>query len=150
MPKASCDVPNFMDEQWIATIATVDAKGEPHAVPVWFTFDHEMIHVQTDRKSVKVRNIQRNPHVSIAVYNAHDEAVVVRGQAKIVDNEKKFKRLTQAHIDKYNHLHNAAHSTSGIQYIKLDAQGRDSMGIPLFDYQVRCIIEVKPEKILFW
>jgi PPOX class probable F420-dependent enzyme len=150
VPKALSEVPAFLDKEWIAAIATVDRRGEPHAVPVWFTFDDGKLHVHTDRNSVKIRNIQHNPHVSMAVYNAHDEAVIIRGRARLVDDEKEFRRLTQAHIDKYNRLYNITRSTSGIDYIKLDAQGRDSIGIPLFDFQVRCVIEVTPEKTLFW
>lgn len=136
--------------QWIATFVTVDEQGKPHAVPVWFTYDNKKLHVQTDRSSVKVRNVQSNPYVAMAVYNMHDEAVCVQGKAQLLSDEKEFRRLTQTHIDKYNRLYNIANNTDGIEYIKLDAQGRDSMGIPLFEPTIRCIIEVKPEKTLFW
>jgi general stress protein 26 len=149
MPKTMAEVPSFLNEQWIATLATVDKQGKPHTVPVWFTFDQGKVHVQTDRKSVKVRNIQFNPNASVAVY-IRDEAVILNGKAGLIDSEEDFRKLTQAHIDKYNRLFNIAHNTQGIEYIKLDAQGRDNMGTPLFNYTVRCIIEVVPEKMLFW
>jgi general stress protein 26 len=142
-------VPNFLNNQWIATLATVDKQGKPHAVPVWFTFDEGKVHVQTDQKSSKVRNVQFNPNVAVAVY-IHDEAVILKGKAYIIDNKEKFRKLTQAHIDKYNRLFNIAHNTQGIEYIKLDAQGRDNMGVPLFDYKVRCVIQITPKKVLFW
>jgi len=79
-----------------------------------------------------------------------DEAAIIQGTGRIVEDEEEFRLLTQAHIDKYNRLYNTAHKTGGVEYIKLNPQGRDSMGIPLFDHRVRCIIEVKPERILFW
>jgi len=146
MPKTLADVPAFLDMQWIATFATVDKAAKPHAVPVWFTFDDGKLHVHTDRKSLKARNVRVNPHVSIAVYNMRDEAVIIQGTGRIVEDQAEFRLLTQAHIDKYNRLYNTARRTSGVEYIKLDAQGRDSMGIPLYD-RVRCIIEVKPQRI---
>ena len=150
MPKTMEEVPNFLNTQWIATLATVDKHGKPHAVPVWFTFEEGKIHVQTDRKSIKIRNVLSNPNVAVVVYYMREEAVVMRGKAQIVDDEEKFQRLTQAHVDKYNRLFNIVHNTQGIEYIKLDEQGRDNMGIPLFDFKARCVIEITPKKISFW
>jgi len=150
VPKTLEDVPAFLDDQWIATFATVDNKNKPHAVPIRFTFDDGKLHIQSDRQSVKVRNINLNPHAAVAVHDMRDEAVIIQGKAQLTRSREEFMRLTQAHIDKYNRLYNIARNTRGVEYIKLDAQGRDAMGIPLFDYRVRCIIEVTPEKILFW
>jgi len=63
------DVASFMEQEWIASFVTVDAENKPHIVPVWFTYDYGKVHVQTDRKSVKVRNIKLNNHVAVAVYS---------------------------------------------------------------------------------
>jgi hypothetical protein len=98
--------------QWTATFVTIDRRGKPHAVPVGFTYDDGKFHVQTDRTSVKVRNVHPNPCTPITVYYMRDEAVCVQKQ-----------------------------STLGL---------RDAMDIPLFDCKARCIVEVKPEKTLFW
>jgi len=149
MLKNMADVASFMEREWLASFVTVDAEGKPHVVPVWFTYKDGRVHVQTDRKSLKVRNMKSNHHVAVAV-NRGEEAVIIRGRGKVVDDEKEFVKLTQRHIDKYNRLFNIAHKTEGIEYIKLDEHGRDSMGIPLFDSKVRCVIEVTPDKVLFW
>ena len=45
---------------------------------------------------------------------------------------------------------NLANGTRGVEYIKLDEQGRDNMGVPLFDFNVQCVIEVSPVKVRFW
>ncbi len=149
MPKGLADVPAFLNMHWIATFVTVDGNRRPHAVPVWFAYDDGKFHVQTDRSSVKVRNVHLNPYVAMTVYNMRDEAVCVRGRAHVISYEEEFRRLTQVHINKYNHLHNIANGTDGIEYIKPDAHGRDALGIPLFDCKVPCVVEVKPEKTLF-
>jgi len=149
MLKNMADVSGFMEREWLASFVTVDAEGKPHVVPVWFTYDDGRVHVQTDRKSVKVHNIKRNDNVAVTVCR-DEEAVIIRGRGKVIDDEKEFVKLTQRHIDKYNRLFNIAHKTKGIEYVKLDEHGRDSMGIPLFDSKVRCVIEVTPDKVLFW
>jgi hypothetical protein len=61
--------------------------------------------VQTGRGSVKVRNLQRNSAVAVAVFDG-EEAVIARGS--------------------------------------------DSLGIPLFDPRVRCVVEVTPRRLIFW
>jgi hypothetical protein len=91
--------------------------------------------VQTDRASTKVRTLLKNSHVAIAVYS-NEEAVIMRGTGRIVDNDSEFVRRTQDHIDKYQ--------------LRLDEKGRDSLGIPLFDKKIRCVVEVTPKKALFW
>jgi nitroimidazol reductase NimA-like FMN-containing flavoprotein (pyridoxamine 5'-phosphate oxidase superfamily) len=135
MPKRLDEVKTFMDRARLASFATVDSNNAPHVVPVFFTYDEGKVYIQTDRKSVKVRNLLRNNNVAIAVYRG-EEAVIIRGKARIIDDEKEFIKRTQEHINKYR--------------LKLDEQGRNSMGIPLFDTNVRSVIEVIPKRIIFW
>lgn len=149
MLKNLTDVARFMNGEWLASFATVDVEGKPHVVPVWFTYEDGKVHVQTDRKSVKVGNLKRNFHVSVAVYRG-EEAVIIWGKGRVIEDEKEFAKLTQCHVDKYNRLFNAARDTRGLEYIKLDKYGRDNMGVPLFDFEVRCVIEVLPQKVRFW
>lgn len=135
MPKSLSEVSSFLQKERLASFATVDAEGRPHIVPIFFTYDGGKVYVQTDRKSVKVRNLAKNGNIAISVYRG-EEAVIIRGKGKIIADEDEFIKRTQEHIDKYR--------------LQLDEQGRDSMGIPLFDANIRCVIEVAPEKILFW
>jgi nitroimidazol reductase NimA-like FMN-containing flavoprotein (pyridoxamine 5'-phosphate oxidase superfamily) len=134
MLKTMDEVKSFMDRERLAAFSTVNTRNEPCVVPVFFTYDDGKVYVQTDRNSLKVRNLMKNNSVAIAVYR-EDEAVIVRGRARIVDDEEFIKR-TQEHIGKYN--------------LRLDEQGRDSMGIPLFDSKVRCVVEVTPKRIISW
>ncbi len=137
MPESLAEVDNFMQRERIATFCTVDAEDKPHVVPVFFTYINEKVYIHTDRKSVKVHNLLKNPNVALSVYRGEygEEAVVIRGEARIVA-EDEFVLRTQEHIDKYP--------------IKLDEQGRDGLGLPLFDNAVRCVIEVTVKRLLFW
>jgi len=124
-----------MDKQWLASLATVDKKNAPHVVPVFFTYDNGKVYVQTDRKSMKARNILKNGNASVAVYSG-EEAVIIRGKASIITDRENFRKRTKEHIAKYK--------------LRLDEQGKDSLGIPLFNDAIRCIVEVTPKRTLFW
>jgi PPOX class probable F420-dependent enzyme len=51
-----------------AKLATVKDDGSPHVVPLWFVLDDEdNIIFGTETSSVKGKNIQRDPRVSICV-----------------------------------------------------------------------------------
>jgi len=124
-----------MEQERLASFATVASNNEPHLVPVFFTYDDSKVYIQTDRKSMKVRNLIRNSYVAVAVYR-EEEAVIIRGKGQIIDNNEEFIKRTRDHIDKYQP--------------QLDEYGRDSLGISLFNEKVRCVIEVTPKRILFW
>lgn len=135
MPKSMTEVQRFMDRERLGSFATVSPINEPHVVPVFFTYEDCKVYVQTDRKSVKVRNLLENDSVAIAVYSG-EEAVMIRGKGRIVKQEEEFVRRIQDHVDKYK--------------LKLDEYGRDSLGIRLFDKEIRCIVEVTGEQMLYW
>jgi len=57
MPKNMAEVQNFMDKARLASFATVTPDNKPHVVPVFFTYKNGKVYVQTDRSSIKVRNV---------------------------------------------------------------------------------------------
>ena len=135
MPKSLGEVQSFMNRERLAAFATISSNSMPHVVPVFFTYNDGKVYIQTDRNSVKVRNLIRNNNVTVAIYR-REEAVILRGKTRLIDSDEEFVKRTQDHIDKYR--------------LKLDKHGRDSLGIPLFDNKIRCVIEVTPKRILFW
>jgi len=135
MPKSADEVQSFMNRERLASFATVTPNNEPHVVPVFFTYENGKVYVQTDRKSVKVRNLLKNDNVAIAVYG-EEEAVVRTGKGRIIEDEDEFVKRTREHIAKY--------------MLRLDEDGRNSLGIPLFDATVRCVIEVTAKRTIFW
>ncbi len=50
-----------------AVLASTDADGAPHAVPVWFTYDGTEFTVITERGSAKHRNVARTGMAAICV-----------------------------------------------------------------------------------
>lgn len=135
MLKSLTDVESFMNRERLASFATVDSKSEPHIVPVFFTYEDGKVYVQTSKDTVKVRNLRGNNNVAVAVYSG-EEAVIMMGKGRVIESEKEFVKRTQEHVDKY--------------HLRLDAQGKDPLGIPLFNRKIRCVVEVTPKRTLFW
>lgn len=48
-------------------LATVRQDGRPHVVPIWFDLDGETIVFMTGETTVKGRNMQHNPRVTLCV-----------------------------------------------------------------------------------
>jgi coenzyme F420-0:L-glutamate ligase/coenzyme F420-1:gamma-L-glutamate ligase len=84
----------FLVRQRVARLATADATGEPHAVPVCFAYDGRRIHIALDEKPKdvsatrlkRVRNILENPRVTLVADRYSEDwdllaYVMVRGQA---------------------------------------------------------------------
>jgi PPOX class probable F420-dependent enzyme len=82
----------------VARLATADASGQPHVVPVVFAVDERMLYTPIDekpktvapRRLKRVRNVTVNPQVAVVV-DEYDEDwtklawVMVRGRAELVE-----------------------------------------------------------------
>jgi F420H(2)-dependent biliverdin reductase len=62
-------------------LATVRPDGTPHLVPIWFVWVTGKIYLCTGVDSVKVHNLIRNPHVSIALEDG-TQPIVIEGRAQ--------------------------------------------------------------------
>ena len=76
-----------------ARLAPVRPDGRPHVVPIWFERDEEQIVFTTWHTSVKARNLDRNPWLSLCV---DDEAppfayVKVDGTAEFSDDRDELR-----------------------------------------------------------
>ena len=48
-------------------LATVRGDGRPHVVPIWYDLDGDVLVFTTGDRSVKYKNMKRDPRVSITV-----------------------------------------------------------------------------------
>jgi len=81
----------------VARLATVDPQGRPHAVPICFVVEGEMLYTVVDekpkrtRRLQRLRNIEANPQIEVLI-DHYDEDwsrlwwVRLRGTARIVDD----------------------------------------------------------------
>lgn len=51
----------------VASVATLDAEGSPHVVPLWFVWPEDAMYVSTRRPSRTWANVGRDPRVCVAI-----------------------------------------------------------------------------------
>ena len=90
---------SFIASHRVARLATADADGAPHVIPITYAFDGEFIYSALDlkpkrvegRQLKRVRNILGNPQVAIVIDDYSEDwnelaYVLIRGKAKILDD----------------------------------------------------------------
>lgn len=85
------EVRRFIDSKKTITIVSNGVGGFPHPMPMWFARDpDDSIRMATYRTSQKIKNIQRDPRVSLlcetGVEYAELRGVVIYGHAELIDD----------------------------------------------------------------
>ncbi len=77
----------FLKEPHIVDLATVRPDGSPQVTPVWYQYDGGRLLVLADPSSIKVRNIRKDPRVSMSIATHWEpyKYVLVNGTAEISD-----------------------------------------------------------------
>jgi len=90
---------NLVDRPVIATVATVDAEGRPQLTPVWIDRDGDDLVFNTAKGRAKQANLDRDPHVAVAIVDPDDayNVLVVRGTVE------RSEEGADAHIDALAH-----------------------------------------------
>lgn len=63
-----------------AWLTTLRRDGSPHTTPVWFLFRDDVFWIASATVNVKVRNMLRDPRVSLAVDGTGAEPYVAQGR----------------------------------------------------------------------
>ena len=89
----------FLKEQKILRLCTIDKNNFPHITPVWYMFSGGKIYIGTDTKSQKIKNLEKNNHVSFCVdvgVNSPDiYGVMGQGNANIILEIPKIKTIAK-------------------------------------------------------
>lgn len=84
------DVQEALEKPTTAVLATINPDGSPLATPMWFVRDdHCMVMVSPDGLQ-KVRNIRRDPRVSVVVETGAAsglQCVIVQGTVEFLDDD---------------------------------------------------------------
>lgn len=70
-----------MDDSTHAWVTTVRPDGSPHTTPVWFLLRRGSFWFASARTNVKVRNLRRDPRVSVALDGTGRSPWVAEGEA---------------------------------------------------------------------
>ena len=82
-------------------LATARPNGTPHLAPIWFVWVEGRVYVCTSADSVKARNLQANPSVSLALENGN-APVVLEGRACFTSIESVPPAVIEAFQRKYD------------------------------------------------
>ena len=78
----------FLDESRTIILSTIDGRGYPHSVAMWYVMDGNDCLMTTYAKSQKAVNISRNRKVSLLVESGVTyetlKGVLIRGQARLI------------------------------------------------------------------
>lgn len=81
-------------------IATTRPDGRPHAAPVWGVWVGGSLYFGTGRRSVKGRNLSRNPELVVHLESA-DDLVILEGEVEEVRDRDSFETIDGAYRAKY-------------------------------------------------
>jgi PPOX class probable F420-dependent enzyme len=96
----------------VARLATTDADGRPHLVPIVFAIDGDTVYTRVDRKPKRSRTLRRienaraRPDVTILVDHYEDDWsqlwwIRLRGRARVLDSGEERDRALHLLAEKY-------------------------------------------------
>jgi PPOX class probable F420-dependent enzyme len=78
-----------------AVIATLRADGSPHTAATWYDWDGERILVNMDATRLRLKNMRRDPRISLTVMNGGDwyRHVTLFGHVVEIRDDPEFKDI---------------------------------------------------------
>ena len=125
----------FLKEQKILRLATIDKNKTPHIAPVWYRYSGKKFYIGTNTKTQKAKNVKKNKRVSCCVdvgVNAPNiYGVLIQGNANLILDNSKVKIIAKKILSRY--------------FKTLENKSAKE----LLD-DTDCIIEIIPEKFTVW
>jgi len=126
---------DFIKTQKVLRLATIDQKGTPHIVPVWYLYSAKKFYIGTNTRTEKAKNIKKNKRVSlcidIGIRSPDIFGVLGQGSAKLILDENKVSKLAKRILLRY--------------FRSLENKSAKE----LLD-DTNCIIEITPKKFSVW
>ena len=97
---------DFLALQRVAHVATTDARGVPHVVPVCLVVEDGRLYFASGKTGRKIDNLRQNPQVAVSA-DDYTEAwgglrgVVVQGTARVHARNPTFRRIRRRLYAKY-------------------------------------------------
>ncbi len=123
---------DFLSRPLIAKIATINADGSPHVVPVIYSWDGMNLYLIGRKRASWIENIRRDPRVAVLVDdpNPPNSRVLIQGEAMIVGTD--WVEMGKKMLEKY----------MGKEMSQKYLEGTID--------QPRWIIKIVPKKITSW
>jgi len=128
----------FIESQKTVQLATLGPDGWPHVVPLWFAIDDAAIALETFTKSQKVKNLQRDPRVTLLLEDGlvYEElrGVMIRSRAELHQDFETVHRLHVAMLSR--------------NQPELGAEAIDAVSRQLAPKKTAIV--VRPERLVTW
>lgn len=111
------DQRQFLDRQRVARLATADAGGRPHVIPICFVAIGGTVYLTIDEKPKmkpgaalkRMANMRENPHVALVVDHYEDDWsqlgwVMVQGRAQVLESGDEHDRAQAGLRARYRQL----------------------------------------------
>ena len=101
------EIEGFLAAPRHAVLATNGPSGAPQLTPVWFLYDGGQLWVSAGANTAKVRNLRRDPHITLCIDGGHPDAryVVITGRARLVEPNEPLQQEIRWRI--IRHYHNS-------------------------------------------
>ena len=101
----SDDVKKLIDQPNFAHLATLMPDGSPQSAPVWIARDGELLLVCTEATSLKGKNTQRDPRVSLSIVDFRDPYTEAQIRGRVIEQRpdprlEYFDRMSRKYIGK--------------------------------------------------
>ncbi len=129
------EIARFADQPLLAILSTVNRDGSPQSTPVWYMYEDGLFKIGSRGDRVKVRNIRRDPRVSLVVIDtaANGDPLAVRGTAEVTET------------DAVDFTYTIARRYEGRR--RGDREAEKLIGIARDLGQPRVIIEITPRRV---
>jgi PPOX class probable F420-dependent enzyme len=84
---SAAEIDEFLATPQVGVLATIDGRGRPRTVPIWFLWEDGAAYMFTSRSTLKWRNLQSNPAASLCVdhRDVPYRSVILDGQVEESD-----------------------------------------------------------------
>jgi PPOX class probable F420-dependent enzyme len=101
----SDDLKKLIDQPNFAHLATLMPDGSPHSAPVWIAREGDLLLICTEATSLKGKNTQRDPRVSISIVDFRDPYSEAQMRGRVIERRldpqlKYYDLMSQKYIGK--------------------------------------------------
>ena len=126
---------DFIKKQKILRLATIDSKGIPHIVPVWYSYNSGKFYVGTNTRTKKAKNLKKNKRIAFCIdegiRSPNIYGIMETGIANLILEKNKVSKIAKKILLRY--------------FKTLENKSAQE----LLD-DTNCIIEITPKKFYVW
>ena len=93
----------FLKADRHAILATNGRKGAPQLTPVWYVYEEGVMYVSAQTRTIKVKNLRRDPTVTICIDGGRGDAryVTLYGKAELIEPGERQRALRWRIVRQY-------------------------------------------------